>query len=395
VFNPDEDEPEMNECHAATLSRLIVDHIRLARSRCETLGWLIASILTAGTVNLTRLAAYIDSRAQIASVHRRLERFFHDVRLNETDVARLLVAALSLAAKPWHLAIDRTNWQFGKTDLNLLVLSVAHGEVCIPLFWRVLDQAGNSKTAERIDLMQVFKATSPNQLAERADDHKRSASGPVASLTGDREFIGNVWIEWLQQAGIPHFLRLREDQHVFNNGHVPLPLRQHAARLKPGERLVLKGCWRIGVSEHNASPPVRIVILRLKTSELLIIASRSRPHHALATYRQRWKIETLFAALKTRGFNLEATHMTDPAKLATLIAILAMAASVAYKIGLWALGGQPRRCKGHSRPARSLFALGLDALRKLCASRTFAQSLQILLDLLIGNSMESLLCSKV
>ncbi len=50
----------MNECHAAALSRLIVDHIRLVRSRCETLGWLIASILTAGTVNLTRLAPHID-----------------------------------------------------------------------------------------------------------------------------------------------------------------------------------------------------------------------------------------------------------------------------------------------------------------------------------------------
>ena len=46
----------MNKYHAAALSKLIVDHVRLTRSRCETLGWLIASILTAGTVNLTRLA---------------------------------------------------------------------------------------------------------------------------------------------------------------------------------------------------------------------------------------------------------------------------------------------------------------------------------------------------
>ena len=99
--------------------------------------------------------------------------------------------------------------------------------------------------------------------------------------------------------------------------------------------------------------------------------------------------------LQTRGFNLEATHMTDPAKLSTLIAILAMAAGVAYKTGLWALGGQPRRCKAHGRPARSLFALGLNALRKLCASRTFAQSLQVLLDLLIGSSMESLVYSEM
>jgi hypothetical protein len=370
----------MNECYAEALSNLIVEHIRLARSRCETLGWLIASILTAGTVNLTRLAAHIDSNAQIASVHRRLERFFSDVRLNEAEVARLVVAALSLAAKPWHLAIDRTNWQFGKTDLNLLVLSVAHGGVCIPLFYRVLDKAGNSNTAERIDLMQSFKTTFPDQ--------------PVASLTGDREFIGNTWIEALQQAGIPHFLRLREDMHVFNAGHAPLPLRQHGARLKIGQRLVLKGCWRMGGSENNASPSVRIVILRLKTGELLIIASRSRPQQALNIYRQRWKIETLFAALKTRGFNLEATHMTDPAKLSTLIAILAMAASAAYKTGLWALGGQPYRCKAHGRPARSLFALGLDALRKLFATRTFVQSLQVLLGLLIGSSVESLVYSK-
>jgi hypothetical protein len=45
------------------------------------------------------------------------------------------------------------------------------------------------------------------------------------------------------------------------------------------------------------------------------------------------------------------------------------------------------------RPARSLFALGLDALRKLFAPRTFAQSLPVLLGLLTG-SLESLIHSK-
>jgi hypothetical protein len=88
-------------------------------------------------------------------------------------------------------------------------------------------------------------------------------------------------------------------------------------------------------------------------------------------------------------------HMADPAKLSTLIAILAMAASVAYKTALWALGRQPRRCRAHGRPARPLFALGLDALRKLFAPRTFAQSLPVLLGLLIGSSMESLIHSKM
>ncbi len=366
----------MDEFQSAALSSLIVNHIRLGASRRETLGWLMASILKAGTVNLNRLAPHIDSPAKTESVHRRLERFFDEVTLNEAEVAGLVVRALGLEGKAWHLAVDRTNWQFGKTDLNILVLSVSHNDVCVPLFWRVLDKAGNSNTAERIDLMQTFKDTFPDQ--------------PLASLTGDREFIGNAWIAWLQEAGIPYFLRLREDMNIFNDTHAPLPLHHHAARLPVGERLVLKGWWHIGCSATNASPPVRIVILRLKTGELLIIASRSRPTRALAVYRQRWKIETLFAALKTRGFNLEATHMTDPAKLSMLMAILAMAASIAYKAGLWALKKKTLPFKSHGRKARSLFALGLDALRKLFAPRTFAQSLQLLLLFLIPIPSENL-----
>ena len=169
---------------------------------------MIVGILTAGTVNLIRLAFTLTA-LHIASVHQLLERFFSDMRLNAAEVARLVVAALSLAAKPWNLAIDRTNRQFSQTDLNLLVRSLALREVCLPLFWRVLDKAGSSNSAERIDLMQAFKATVPDQLAGRADGHKRSAPGPVASLTDDREFIGDTWIECLQQAGIAHFLRLR------------------------------------------------------------------------------------------------------------------------------------------------------------------------------------------
>lgn len=198
---------------------------------------MIVSILKAGTVNLNRLALHIGSAAKVASVHRRLEPFFDEVKLNETEVARLVVAALGLVGKSWHLAMDRTNWQFGKADLNILVLSVALDDVCVPLFWRVLDKAGNSNAAERIDLMQMFKETFPDQ--------------PVASFTDDREFIGNIWIAWLQANKVPHFLRLREDIKNFDEAHAPLAIAQHAERLKPVERLVLRCFWHIGADEKR------------------------------------------------------------------------------------------------------------------------------------------------
>ncbi len=55
---------------------------------------------------------------------------------------------------------------------------------------------------------------------------------------------------------------------------------------------------------------------RLKDGEYLILVSagfHEKPHEE---YRKRLGIETLFAALKSRGFNLEDTHIQDPERLA-------------------------------------------------------------------------------
>ena len=71
-----------------------------------------------------------------------------------------------------------------------------------------------------------------------------------------------------------------------------------------------------------------------------------------------------------------------------------MAASLACKVGLWALDKKRIRKKTHGRPAKSLFAFGLESLRKLFASRTFAQSLKIILIFFLGNPKKNkvLLC---
>ncbi len=365
----------MDETCYAALSRVIKDHVRLGPSRRQTVAQLVAGIARAGTVNLNRLAAHIESAAQTASVHRRLERFFSEVRLDPVEVARLTVSVLGLGGKPWHLAMDRTNWKFGRTDLNVLVLSVAVDQVCVPLLWTILDKAGCSSTAERIDLMQSFLSAFPDQK--------------LASFAGDREFIGNKWISWLHDNGVPYVLRLREGMKVFDAAHVPGAIARHAAGLKPGQTRPLAGRWRIGPNETDASPPLRIVIKRLATGELLALASRTGPARALAQYRKRWKIETLFGALKSRGFNLEATHITQPDKLSTLIALLTLAAAFACKAGLALLGGKPIRRKAHGRPARSLFAYGLDAIRKALAPLGFTNALNVMLSALLGNKRQT------
>ena len=45
--------------------------------------------------------------------------------------------------------------------------------------------------------------------------------------------------------------------------------------------------------------------------ELQILICYNRPEDAVATYRQRWQIETCFRAMKSSGFNIEDTHLRD------------------------------------------------------------------------------------
>jgi Transposase DDE domain len=118
----------------------------------------------------------------------------------------------------WHLAIDRTNWKFGKTHVNILVVAVIWKGVGIPLIWKVLPAAGNSDTETRICLLQELFKVFPNLK--------------IASLTGDREFIGDEWFRWLLDHKIPFVLRLRENQYVVRQGYETWSIADIAQSLK-------------------------------------------------------------------------------------------------------------------------------------------------------------------
>src|SRR5262249_9005718 len=65
------------------------------------------------------------------------------------------------------------------------------------------------------------------------------------------------------------------------------------ARQMWGMELYLSGCY-LGSGEDL----------------ILVLAEFSPEPHK--EYEKRWGIETLFGALKSRGFNLEDTHLQDP-----------------------------------------------------------------------------------
>lgn len=47
------------------------------------------------------------------------------------------------------IAIDRTEWQFGKRWVNVLLLSITYKSLSIPIFWTVTGVKGCSDDEER------------------------------------------------------------------------------------------------------------------------------------------------------------------------------------------------------------------------------------------------------
>jgi hypothetical protein len=110
--------------------------------------------------------------------------------------------------------------------------------------------------------------------------------------------------------------------------------------------------------DANNKMSVHIVIHRLHTGELLAVVTPHKPKHALDTYKKRLTIETLFGNLKTRGFDMEQTHMTAPDKISMLLGMLALGVAAAAKTGIMASQLKTIEIKKHGRKAVSIFPSG-------------------------------------
>jgi hypothetical protein len=88
--------------------------------------------------------------------YRRLNRFFQKFRFDKLVLGKLLMNFLPDGKLV--LSIDRTNWKFGKTHINILMLSALDNGVGKPIIWTLLDKEktkqGNSTYKERIELME-------------------------------------------------------------------------------------------------------------------------------------------------------------------------------------------------------------------------------------------------
>jgi hypothetical protein len=327
------------------LSQTLSGQMNLAR--IKFFGMFICALCKVQTVCFEKLATAFETDAQSGSSLRRIQRFMASYALDTDLIARPIFKMLP-HEPPYRLAMDRTNWQFGQTDINVLTLAIVYQSVAFPLLILMLDKRGNSDTPERIRIMNRYI---------RLFGHET-----IDCLLADREFVGEHWIAYLNFQKIRYYIRIRENFYMDDprNGR-KIKAFVMFSDLKCGQSRYCLRIYRVNgqlcylsaskVKDKNGKP------------ELQVIISFNRPEYAQEAYKERWQIETAFRGMKSSGFNIEDTHLTDLERIEKLFSIVMLAFAWAYVVGVFANENiKPVRILNNGKRAKSLFKYGLDVI---------------------------------
>ena len=329
----------------AILSKNYAGKMNLAR--IKFFGLFIVALCKLQTVNFEKLATGFETPAKTASSLRRIQRFIAEYVPDTGLIARLIVKLLPHKPPCW-LIMDRTNWKFGESNINVLTLAVAYRGVAFPLMLSMLDKRGNSNTKERIALVDKYV-----DLFGKAT---------IECLLAYREFVGENWIKYLNDNGIRYHVRIRENFWVeYPRNGKRVKARWMFNDVKCGEEKFLYRVYRVngqfcylsaaGMKNKEGEP------------ELQIIISFNQPEQALRCYKERWQIETAFRALKSSGFHIEDTHLIKPERVEKLFSLVMVAFAWACVVGIYVHENlQAIKVKKHGRWAKSLFKCGLQTI---------------------------------
>lgn len=318
-------------------------------ARIKLISYFVIALCKVQTVTFEKLANSFDTPVNSDSSLRRIQRFIASYSLDSDLIARLVFSLLPRQDRV-KLTIDRTNWKFGQTDINIFMLGIIYKGVAFPLLFTMLDKRGNSNSKERIDLVNRFIGLFGKEVIE--------------SIVADREFVGGQWLEYLNRNRVRYYIRIRNNfkvfiphknkeirvSHLFNQYKTNEFIYYPKIVYINGQLCYLSGC-KLGNSSGK--------------QDFLIIVSFNKPERALHDYKQRWQIEMCFKAIKSSGFDIEKTHLQDIQRIQKLLLLVMIAFIWCYKVGIHLHKIKPIQIKKHGRKAKSIFKYGLSFINKV------------------------------
>ena len=165
-------------------------------ARIKLLAFVLHALCIVQTVSLHKIASAMPTGVEHDSNLRRLQRFLAGYALNLDLIAKVIFALLPVKTG-LVLSLDRTNRKFGEVNINILMLGVTYKDVAFPLLFTMLDIRGNSNWKERTRMIDRFI--------------RLFGAECIDYLVADREFVGKLWVEYLNNRRIRYYLRIKQN----------------------------------------------------------------------------------------------------------------------------------------------------------------------------------------
>ena len=239
--------------YVRSLTDVLSGYLDWHLSRLKLMARFTSSVLTLTTTDLSKVALALKAGPKQESNYRRIQRFLSGYEVDFRALGSLLLHLLP-QRPPYEVVIDRTEWHFGETAVNLLMVGIAHKGMAFPIAWTALPSGGSSDFQSQAKVLERFlEVVDPDS---------------IEVVTADREFISVPWMRRLRDRGIPFAIRLRSDRRIWESPEGPsLPARMHARTVDLGSERALEGTrYLSGAQEEGAEKvlvPVRVVIRRI------------------------------------------------------------------------------------------------------------------------------------
>lgn len=328
------------------LKGILEQQLAWHKSRIDFFAKALTGLFICRTINFREIAVNMPDKSDIESRYKRIYRFFSGYTFDFNIIARWLFYLFFSNADKLYLSVDRTNWYFGKSKINIFMLSVCYEGIAILLFWTLLNKAGNTTAKEQITLIKKFTNIFGKECIE--------------GILADREFPNKALISWLVDENSPFYMRIKGNLDICIGRRKFKSSAQLFSHLAPYQQQVF------GMRVHVFGQPLYLAGSKNSRDELMIVVTNQHPKNAIACYLRRWEIECLFQALKGRGFRFEETHVTKIDRINKIVAFLAIGFAWAHKAGEWKAKRKAiplKKIRNQKRPQFSYFRYGLDLIR--------------------------------
>jgi hypothetical protein len=305
---------------------------------------MISGLVGARNAHLSSIAGKVPSTAKRESQIKQFSRLVQNERVDQATYFAPFARALlnSLAHTTLVLALDAS--AVGQGCVALLV-NVVHQGRALPLGYVVVKgKKGHLSEQTHLEALAQVQPLIPSHAQ--------------VVVVADGEFDGQTFLSRVQSYGWYYVCRTAKNSWLWLGDD---QTNFAGLALLPGSLVEIPAT----VFTKAEYGPVLAVGLWQKgyVEPLYLVTNLELGQQALHYYRRRFSIETFFSDCKSRGFRLERSHLSDPARLGRLLIAACLAYLWLVYLGTVAkLEGWDELIHRTDRTDLSLFSLGLALL---------------------------------